>query len=131
MSGRNFSSWQGLRFGFRLRPPFNLYFWLQLKSFCFYVATSEWCHDLKWSLSLKTSCHFVYLQTPLLWLSLMDPRRDIGVMSRPQLYSVGVATSEWCRDMKILLLDTSFSLDHISCKTPTLLNVIIVVIELI
>ena len=26
-------------------------------------------------------------------------RRDIGVMSRPQLYCVGVATSEWCRDM--------------------------------
>ena len=63
---------------------------------------------------IKTSCNFVYLQRPLLWLLLTDPRRNIGVMSRPRLYSVGVATSEWCRDMKILLLDTSFSLDHIS-----------------
>ena len=72
------------------------------------------CRDLKWSLSLKTSCNFVYLQRPFLWLSLTDPRRDIEVMSRPQLHSIGIATSKWCRDMQILLLTISFSLDHIS-----------------
>ena len=45
---------------------------------------------------------------------LVDPCRNIRLMSRPQLYSIGVVTSEWCRDMKILLLNISFSLDHIS-----------------
>ena len=47
-------------------------------------------------------------------VSLTDPCRDIRVMSRPQLYSIGVATLEWCRYMKILLLNISFSFDHIS-----------------
>ena len=47
-------------------------------------------------------------------VSLTDHCRDIRVMSRRQLFSIGVATSEWCRDMKILLLNISFSLDHIS-----------------
>ena len=45
---------------------------------------------------------------------LVDPCRDIRLTSRPQLYSTGVATSEWCHDMKILLLNISFSLNHIS-----------------
>ena len=46
VNGRNFSSWQGLLFGSRLRPPFNLYSRFQLKSSCFYVATLEWCCDI-------------------------------------------------------------------------------------
>ena len=46
--------------------------------------------------------------------SLTDPRSDIRLMSRPQLYSIGVATSELCRDMKILLLNISFNLNHTS-----------------
>ena len=47
---------------------------------------------------------------------LVDPCRDIRLteVARPQLYSIGVATSEWCLDMKIFLLNISFSLDHIS-----------------
>ena len=45
---------------------------------------------------------------------LVDPRRDIRLTSRPQLYSIGIATSKWCCDMKIFLLHISFSLDHIS-----------------
>ena len=45
---------------------------------------------------------------------LVDPCCDIRLTSRPELYSIGVATSEWCHDMKILLLNTSFSFDHIS-----------------
>ena len=45
---------------------------------------------------------------------LVDLCHDIRLMSRPQLYSIGIATSEWCRDMKILLLNISFSLHHIS-----------------
>ena len=44
---------------------------------------------------------------------LVDPCRDIRLMSRPQLYSIVIATSDWCHDM-ILLLNISFSLDHIS-----------------
>ena len=41
VKGRKFSSWQVLLFGYRLRPPFKLYFWLHFESSCFYVATSE------------------------------------------------------------------------------------------
>ena len=44
---------------------------------------------------------------------LVDPCCNIRLTSRPQLYSIGVVTSEWCCNMKILLLNLSFSLDHI------------------
>ena len=46
---------------------------------------------------------------------LVDPCRDIRLTSRPQLYSIGVATSEWCCDMKILLLNISFVVTSIFC----------------
>ena len=32
--------------------------------------------------------------------SSTDQRRDLGLASRPQLSSIGVATSMWCRDLR-------------------------------
>ena len=52
-----------------------------------YVATSNG------ALHLKTSFNFVFFVETSLVALLTNPRCDIRLMSRPQLYSIGVATS--------------------------------------
>ena len=52
---------------------------------------------------LKTSCNFFFFAETSFAASLTNPRRDIRVMSRPQLYSIGIVTSVWCRDLFHLL----------------------------
>ena len=59
-----------------------------------YVATSNG------ALHLKTSCNFVFFAETSLVALLTNPRRNIRLTSRPQLYSIGVATLEWCRDRR-------------------------------
>ena len=59
-----------------------------------YVATSNG------ALYLKTSCNFIFFAETSFVALLTNPRRDIRLTSQPQLYSIGVATSEWCRDRR-------------------------------
>ena len=62
-----------------------LLFSCQHYSTYFHVATYTACRDLNWNLSLKTSCNVFYLRRHLLCISLMDPRRDLRVVSRHHL----------------------------------------------
>ena len=63
-----------------------------------YVAT------LYGAFHLKTSCNFVFFVMTSFVALLTNPRLDIRVVSRPHLYSIGVATSKWCRDLRMVLL---------------------------
>ena len=59
-----------------------------------YVATSNG------ALHLKTSCNFVFFAETSFVALLTNPSRDIKVGSRPHFYSIGVATSKWCRYLR-------------------------------
>ena len=63
-----------------------------------YVATSNG------ALHLKTSCNFVFFAETSFVALLTNPRCDIRVVLRPHLYSIGVATSVWCRGLRMVLL---------------------------
>ena len=63
-----------------------------------YVATSNGAFHL------KTGCNFVFFAETSFVAILINPCRDIRVVSRPHLCSIDVTTSKWCRDLRMVLL---------------------------
>ena len=83
------------------------------RNFNFYVETSVSVFMLRpqryvvtsnGAFHLKTSRNFVFFAATSFVALLTTPRHDIRVVLRPHLYSIGVTTSKWCRDLRMVLL---------------------------
>ena len=76
-----------------------------------YVATSNGALHKKKLVATSFS-----LQRLLFVALLTNPRRDIIVTLRPQLYSFGVVTSEWCRDQRFYFEYFLYSQSDFLCR---------------